>query len=65
MRFVSVADGAGGEGLPLALQPFHVGGLEAGTARVLQRLVEPGGQRKANLGEEVREICTALRLEPC
>ena len=46
----------------MALQPFHVAGLEAGTARVLKRLVETGNgaERKEHLGDEIREICAAL-----
>ena len=65
MCFVSVADCAAEE-LPEALRPRHVGGLEAGTARVLQRLVQDGiatelRKEEAELAEEIRKICAALR----
>ena len=64
MCFVSVADCAAEE-LPEALRPCHVGGLEAGTARVLQRLVDGGAtelrEEEAELAEEIRKICAALR----
>ena len=65
MRFVSVANSAGDE-LPVALQPYHVGGVEEGTARVLSRLVETGADSilaRLKLGDAVREICAALRRE--
>ena len=62
MCFVSVAASAEEE-LPTTLRPFHVGGLEAGTARILQRLVEPDTPaRKSSMSETVREICAAAKL---
>lgn len=58
MCFVSVAAGAA-DALPAALRPFHVGGLETGTARVLQCLLQTDGATK--VGEAVRGICAAVR----
>ena len=62
MAFVSVADGAADE-LPEALRPYHVAGLEAGTARVLQRLVDSAGEGsfRPDLAVQIRDICAALR----
>ena len=46
-----------------ALRPFHVGGLETGTARVLQRLVAQTAATlaKAPMSDTVRQICAEVK----
>ena len=65
MHFVSVA--ASEPALSARLLPFQVGGLETGTARVLQQLVDAqqlNGETALEMTEELlRGACAAARLE--